>query len=298
MLHALLPAEVRPEAPVVPVAEVATDGVGAEVDLSSVGFYVPPYMGPPATLDLIRALPNLQVVQLLTAGYEAALRVVPPHVTLCNAAGVHDASTAELAVGLILASLRGIDDFARAMPAGTWRYERRDSLADRRVLVIGAGGVGRAIGARLRPFEVEVVVVGRSAREGVRGASDLPALLPWADVVVLCVPLDPQTTALADDRFLARMRDGALLVNVARGPVVHTDALLDHVGRGRIRVAMDVTEPEPLPPGHPLWRMPGVLISPHVGGNTSAFLPRARRLVAEQVGRWSRGEPLLAVVGR
>jgi len=292
----LLPAEVRPEITEVPVAEVTMDGVGADVDLSSVGFYVPPYMGPPATLDLIRAMPNVQVVQLLTAGFDAAVRVVPPHVTLCNAAGVHDSSTAELAVGLILASLRGIDDFARAMPAGLWRYERRDSLADKRVLVLGAGGVGRAIVARLQPFEAEVIVVGRSARDGVRGAQDVPELLPWADVVVLAIPLDAQTVGLVDPGFMSRMREGALLVNVSRGPVVDTDALVDHVGRGRLRVAMDVADPEPLPPEHPLWRMPGVLISPHVGGNTSAFLPRARRLVAAQLGRWSRGEPLLGVV--
>jgi phosphoglycerate dehydrogenase-like enzyme len=237
-------------------------------------------------------------VQLLTAGYENAVRYLPAGVTLCNAGGVHDASTAELAVGLTIASLRGLDAFARAMPSGAWLYGRREALADKRVLVIGAGGVGRAIRARLEPFETEVVLVGRSARPGVESVAALEGLLPSVDVVVLAVPLTEQTQRLVDTRFLALMRDGALLVNVARGPVVDTDALVEQVASGRIRAALDVTDPEPLPPDHPLWALPGVLISPHVGGNTSAFLPRARRLVAEQLRRFAAREPLVSVVSR
>ena len=268
------------------------------VDLSQVGFYVPTYMGPRSTFELIGQMPNLEVVQLLTVGFDAALEYVPENVTLCNAVGVHDASTAELAVALVLASLRGIDDFARAMPRGEWIHDRRSSLVDRKVIIIGAGGVGRAIANRLIPFEAEVTLVAKSQRPGVVSISELPSLLPKVDIVILAVPLDGHTTGLVDDAFLSRMRDGALLVNVARGGVVDTAALLRHVQQGRIRAALDVTDPEPLPPEHPLWRTPGVLVSPHVGGDSSAFIPRAKRLVESQISRWLSGNLLEHVVQR
>jgi len=285
---AYLPPDVRPLDCPVPVVD----------DLDKVGFYVPRYMGPEEDLALMARMPHLRVVQLLTAGYENALRHLPAGVTLCNAGGVHDASTAELAVGLTIASLRGLDAFARAMPTGAWLYGRREALADKRVVVVGAGGVGQSIRQRLEPFEAEVVMVGRTARAGVRAAADLSALLPAADVVILAVPLTDATHHLVDTGFLARMHDHALLVNVSRGPVVDTDALVAQVASGRIRAALDVTDPEPLPPGHPLWTLPGVLVSPHVGGNTSAFLPRARRLVAEQLRRFAAGQELLSIVSR
>jgi len=268
------------------------------VNLSQVGFYVPAYMGSRNSLELIAQMPNLEVVQLLTVGFDAALEYVPDHVSLCNAVGVHDASTAELAVALVLASLRGIDDFARAMPQGDWIHDRRPSLVDQKVVIIGAGGVGQAIANRLIPFEVEVTLVARSQRPGVVALSELPRLLPEMDIVILAVPLDVHTSGLVDDSFLSRMRDGALLVNVARGGVVDTQALVRHAQQGRIRAALDVTDPEPLPPEHPLWRIPGVLISPHVGGDTSAFLPRARALVEDQIDRWRSGDPLAHVVQR
>jgi phosphoglycerate dehydrogenase-like enzyme len=271
--------------------------------LERVTFYVPPYMSSSHTLELMRRMPRLRVVQTLTAGVDSAWPHLPDGVTLCNAAGVHDASTSELAVGLILASLRGIDEFARAQAAGEWRYARHESLADKRVLVIGAGHVGTALTRRLEPFEVDVVRVGRSARtlhDGtvVHGTDEIPALLPDADVVVLIVPQTPETTGLVDADFLARMKQGALLVNVARGPVVRTDDLVDAVRRGHVRAALDVTDPEPLPPDHPLWTLPGVLISPHVGGFTTAFLPRAHRLVAHQLRLWRLGDPLDNVMPR
>jgi phosphoglycerate dehydrogenase-like enzyme len=219
-------------------------------------------------------------------------------VSLCNAVGVHDASTAELAVALVLASLRGIDDFARAMPHGEWIHDRRSSLVDRNVLIIGAGGVGQAIAHRLIPFGTEVTLVARSQRTGVVASSELPSLLPEADIVVLAVPLNMHTSGLVDESFLSQMREGSLLVNVARGGVVDTQALVRHAQQGRIRAALDVTDPEPLPPEHPLWRIPGVLISPHVGGDTSAFLPRARALVEQQISRWRSKDPLMHVVQR
>jgi phosphoglycerate dehydrogenase-like enzyme len=214
---------------------------------------------------------------------------------------VHDASTAELVVGLIIASLRRIPDFVRAQATGEWRYGRYDALADKTVLIVGYGSVGEAIEQRLGGFEVDVLRVARSARSGeprVHGFDDLPRLLPQADVVVLVTPLTEQTRGLVDAAFLARMKPGALIVNAARGPVVVTDDLLAAVRSGRVRAALDVTDPEPLPADHPLWVEPNVLISPHVGGNTSAFLPRAHRLVAEQLQRFAAGQPLLNVMSR
>lgn len=286
MLGAMVPDEVRPADPALPMATRPEDVV----------FYVPRYMGPPEDLALMAHMPNLRVAQLLTAGYDNALRHLPAGVTLCNAGGVHDASTAELGVGLILASQRGIDGYARAMPQGAWLHARRESLADRSVLIVGAGGVASALRDRLHPFEVDVTMVGRTPRIGVHGSGDLFALLPGADIVVLAIPLTDETRGLVGTEFLARMRDGALLVNLARGAVVDTDALTLEVASGRLRAALDVTEPEPLPADHPLWTLPGVLISPHVGGNTSAFLPRARRLVADQLRRFVAGQPLASVV--
>jgi phosphoglycerate dehydrogenase-like enzyme len=241
-------------------------------------------------------MPALKVVQTLTAGVEHVTPYLPDGVTLCNARGVHDASTAELAVGLILASLRGIPDFVRAQDSGEWVAGRREALADKRVLILGAGSIAQALRRRLTPFECDVTCVARTARDGVAGIDQLPDLLPQADVVVLLVPLTDDTRGLVDAKFLTQMKDGALLVNVARGQVVDTEALVAELASGRLRAALDVTDPEPLPKGHPLWSAPGVLISPHVGGNTSAFLPRGRRLVSAQLRRYVAGEPLANVV--
>lgn len=257
-------------------------------------FYVPSYMAGEWAFEAMRLLPDLEVCQLPTAGFEHARAHLPEGVTLCNAAGVHDASTAELAVGLILARLRRIDDMARAMPAGEFMHDRYDALADKRVVVVGAGGIGQALARRLEGFESEVILVGRTARPAVRARAELDDLIREADVIVIATPLDETTRGMVDAEFLARMRDGALLVNVARGAIVDTDAMLAEAGR--LSFALDVTDPEPLPPEHPLWRAPGVLISPHVGGNTTAFLPRIGRLVREQAQRWESGAALLNVI--
>lgn len=272
--------------------------------LDDVVLYVPEYQGGPAVLEAMARMPRLQTVQSLWAGVDAVWPHLPFGVALHNAAGVHDASTAELAVALALASLRGLDQFARQMETGEWRRGRFDSIADKRVLILGYGRIGAAIERRLEPFEVaDVVRVATTARttadgRQVHGIDELPALLPDVDVVVLIVPQTPATTGLVDAAFLARMRPGALLVNVARGPVVVTDDLVAALQEGRVRAALDVTDPEPLPAGHPLWQAPGVLISPHVGGNSSAFLPRAQRLVAHQLRRWKSGQPLDNLVAR
>jgi phosphoglycerate dehydrogenase-like enzyme len=180
------------------------------------------------------------------------------------------------------------------MATGTWDHHPHVSLADRRVLVIGAGGVGRAIHDRLLPFEVSIRMMARTSRDGIATLDQLPALLPQCDIVVIAVPLDASTRHLVDTAFLSRMRDGALLVNVSRGAVVDTQAVLAEAGR--LRFALDVTDPEPLPPDHPLWSSPDVLITPHLGGNTSAFIPRARKLITEQVTRWQSGARVECVV--
>jgi phosphoglycerate dehydrogenase-like enzyme len=290
---ALLPSGLGEVTSSLPIAVYPDEGEVDPAAFAAATFFVPVYMGPAANLALMGQMPNLRVCQLLTAGFDNALAHLPPGVTLCNASGVHDASTAELTLGLIIANLRGLDDAARDMQQGVWRHRRLPALADKVVLVIGAGGVAQAIRRRLEPFEVEVIMMGRTARDGVRGLAELDAILPTVDVVVLVVPLDDTTAGMVDAGFLARMKDGALLVNVARGKVVQTDALLAELTSGRLRASLDVTDPEPLPQDHPLWAAPGLLISPHVGGNSSAFLPRARRLVSQQLERLATGQELV-----
>ncbi len=270
-----------------------------------VAVVVPPYTGPSAQLSALSQVPSLDLVQLLTAGYDSALPLVPSGVRLANAAGVHDASTAELAVALTLAALRGLPDFVRAQTrdAGTWLpLHMHPALADKRVLILGYGSIGRAVAARLTPFEVELTAVASRARGGdelvpsVHGVDELPDLLPHADVVIVLVPLSAHTEQLVDADFLAALPDGALLVNVARGKVVDTDALVRATSSGRILAAVDVTDPEPLPPGHALWSSPGVLVTPHVGGGSSAFRPRAVRLLREQISAYAAGRQLRNIV--
>ena len=207
-----------------------------------------------------------------------------------------------LAMALILASQRGIADFVRAQREGRWARAFYPSLADRTILLVGYGGVGRAIEARLAGFEVEVLRVARNERNDdagqVHAISQLKALLPQADVVVVAVPLDESTTGLVDDAFLSAMRDDSLFVNVSRGAVADTYALVHHAASGRLRMALDVTDPEPLPEGHPLFSIDNVLISPHVGGASSAMLPRMASLVREQITRLQHGDEPLNVVIR
>lgn len=272
-----------------------TDEVPASV--GEVEFYVTPYNMGPAVADVLGSMTSLKVVQTLSAGVDNIRARVPEGVTLCNGRGIHDTSTAELALTLILASLREIPTFVRRQDRAEWRRDGfTEALADKRVLIIGYGAIGAAIESRLLPFECEVVRVARSRRDGVHGIGELPDLLPDADVVVLIVPLTEQTRGLVDADFLGRMRPGALLVNVARGAVVDTTALVEALHAGRISAALDVADPEPLPADHPLWSAPGVLISPHVGGASSAMWPRAHRLVRQQLERFAAGKPLANVM--
>jgi phosphoglycerate dehydrogenase-like enzyme len=269
--------------------------------VDSIDIVIPPYMGSTGKLAQLASV-KTRLVQSLSLGYDGVEKVLPPGHVFANAASVHEASTAELTVALILASQRGIPKFVRAAEEGRWAPELLASLADRTVLLIGYGGVGRAIEARLDPFEVTVVRVAHTARSDERGVihgiESVPELLPLADVVVIAVPLSDDTIHLVDDAFLTLMRDQSLLVNIARGKVADTAALISHASAGRLRLALDVTDPEPLPEGHPLFGMANVLITPHVGGATTAMLPRAASLLIEQFTRMQRGDAPLNVVLR
>ena len=289
--------------PVAGIEAVPWDIVAEPPRRDEIELVVPPYIGDRAPLRRLAMLPSLRAVQLLTAGYDDVLPLLPPGVTLANAAGVHDASTAERGRAGAGRAARGArhgarQDRARWVPLGG-----RPALADKRVLILGYGSIGRAVARRLTGFEVTLTAVASRARAGddlvprVHGIDELPGLLPHHDVVVVIVPLSAATTGLVDRDFLAGLPDGALLVNVARGKVVDTDALVEATATGRVMAALDVTDPEPLPDDHPLWRSPGVLVGPHVGGDTSAFAPRAVALVREQLTSLVRGEPLRNVVG-
>jgi phosphoglycerate dehydrogenase-like enzyme len=246
----------------------------------------------------LEGLPRLQLVQLLSAGAERFAGRLPDGVLLCNARGAHTPATAEWALAATLAAQRGIPFFVREQEAVRWSFSTHRSLVGARVLVVGAGDIGRAIGRMLAGFDVQLTYVARTAREGVRAMTDLPELLPHADVVILIVPVTPETTGMVDAAFLAAMPDGALLVNAARGVIVDTDALVAELSRGRLRAALDVTEPEPLPPGHPLWTAPGLLLTPHVGGAVPQTDARATAAVIEQLSRILDGEELENVVDR
>ncbi|KAA1400342.1 NAD(P)-dependent oxidoreductase [Aeromicrobium ginsengisoli] len=238
----------------------------------------------PTTDGLDRLDPSgLEVLQLQTLGFDGVLEVLPAGITVCNAVGVHEGSTAELAVALLLASQREIDGFARER--GQWNRRFTASLLDRRIMLLGYGGIGVEVEKRLEGFDAELVRVAGHRREDERGVvhgnAELADLLPTVDAVVVAVPLSDATIGLVGDGFLDALPDGAVVVNVSRGKVADTDAIVRQAGR--IRYATDVTDPEPLPADHPLWQVPGVLISPHVGGMSTAMQPRIDAVVRRQI---------------
>lgn len=244
-----------------------------------------------------QVFPRLRLLQLGSAGFEHMLAALPPGVALANAAGVHDVGTAEMAVALALASGRGLDRYARDQAEHVWRPETGRTIADRHVLIYGYGRIGAAVERRLAGFEpASVTRVARRERTDppVRAARDLASLLPSVDLVVITAPATPETVGVFSAEMLALLPDGALVVNVGRGSVLVTEAVLGEIGR--LRFALDVMEPEPLPPDHPLWDAPGVTLSPHVGGYSSSFQPRYDRLLAEQVRHLLAGEPFVNVV--
>jgi phosphoglycerate dehydrogenase-like enzyme len=265
-------------------------------DLSKITFYVPTYMGGRPALELTKKMPNLKVLQMPNAGYDDALEFVREGITLCNGRSIHDDSTAELAVGLTIASLRGFPDFVRNQDKSSWVHVKNKSINDRRIGIIGFGSIGSTIAKMLSGFSVEIVPFTQSGRDNTTAISDLDKHLPTLDVVILILPLTAESKHLFNAKRLSLMKDGALLVNVARGPIVDTDALVKELNSGRITAAVDVTDPEPLPSDHPLWRAKGVLISPHVGGNTTAFEKRARKLIESQLNLLAEGKPLNNVI--
>lgn len=281
--------------------EVVLWDLDAPAPAERLDLVVPPYMGAAKRLASLAGV-STRLVQSQSIGYDDVPANLPPGHVFANAASVHEASTAELALALTLAAQRGLPDFVRAASEGRWAPARHQSLADRRVLLVGYGGVGRAIEERLDGFEVELTRVASRARDDERGhihgIDELDDLLPHAEIVIVGVPLTESTTGLVDARFLAALPDGALVVNIARGKVADTEAILAEATSGRLRFAMDVTDPEPLPDGHPLFALPNVLVSPHVGGATSAMMPRMARLVRRQIERMLRDEEPLNVVYR
>ena len=259
-------------------------------------------LDPGLRAQLVDALPSLtalRVVQTLNAGVDW-VPPLPDGVRLCNSGTVHDGPVAEWVVAVLLAVEKRLPHYLHEQRGGRWDPSGNLAFADgvpagdlagATVLVVGHGSIGRAVQVRLEPFGTRVVGVARRAREGVHPVAGLPSLLPDADAVVLLTPLTPETRGLVDAAFLARMRPRALLVNAARGALVDTGALLAALQEGRVRAALDATDPEPLPEGHPLWSAPGCLITPHVAGSSAHWRARAYALVGEQLRRLAAGAP-------
>jgi len=237
-------------------------------------------------------------IQSQSLGYDGAAASVPAGVTFSNAVGVHEAPTAEMAMTLILASQRGWPEVGRNQDSQKWDRPTWPGLIGARVLLIGVGGIGREFEKRIAGFDVELTRVARTARDDIHGIDELPVLLPAADIVVLAIPLNDETHGLVNAAFLDRLPRGALVVNVSRGPIVETDALVEHLRTGAVRAALDVVDPEPLPVGHPLWSLPGSLLSPHLGGAVQSMNTRVDPLVLEQIDLLLRGErPKNIVIG-
>lgn len=259
-----------------------------------------PYQHDSHTLHVLHDLPGLKWVQTQSTGYDNVLACLPVGVRLSNAAGVHASSTAELAIGLVIASLRNIDTAAKDMLQGVWREKRHKSLEHRKVLVIGAGNIGDAIVRRLIPFGVTLSRISRTARRDELGEvmtfAGLNDSLADAEIVILALPLTEETKSLVNHQFLSRMPDEALLVNVGRGGVVVTEDLISELNTGRLHAALDVVDPEPLLPEHPLWKCANLLITPHLGGNTTAFVPGIHKLLADQTERLKHGQLPLNLV--
>ncbi|WP_214369591.1 2-hydroxyacid dehydrogenase [Pseudonocardia sp. H11422] len=266
-----------------PDADLPEEAASAQV-------LVPPFLATSEAIALVDEMPGLRLVQLLTAGAENWVGKLPDGVALSDCRGAHGGVTAEWIVAVLLAIYRDLPDFVRAQDEARWDYHPTDELLGARVLIIGAGDVAENTVRRLAPFEVETTLVGRRARDGVHGIDEVLDLLPRHDACVVIVPLTEDTRGLVDARFLAAMPDGAVFVNAARGPVVDTDALTVELMSGRLRAAVDVTDPEPLPSDHPLWKAPGLLLTPHVGGSVPGAMRRAYGIAREQIAAFARGE--------
>jgi phosphoglycerate dehydrogenase-like enzyme len=272
---------------------------GPVPDLAEVELIVPFNRTRDPLLELLdRGGGRLRVIQTTSAGVDWLVGRVPGHVTVCNARGVYDGPLAEWVVGAILAMQRGLVESRDAQARGEWATIEPPELSGRRVVILGLGSIGSAIADRLRPFGVELIGVGRTARDGVLGLADLDAVLGDAEILVNMLPLTSETGGLLDGRRLGLLPDGALVVNAGRGRTIVTAALVEELRAGRIRAALDVTDPEPLPAGHPLWGLPNVLISPHMAGDSPSSTIKSFALAGDQVRRFAADEPLLNVVAR
>ncbi len=247
---------------------------------------------------LFARLPGLRLVQSFSAGVDSILPLIPPGVVLCSAVGVHDASVSEWVMAAILALRRRLPEFVDLQRRAEWNRKVSEGVSDlegQTVLILGYGSIGRALAARLAPFGTRVIGIARRQRQDAQSTEALPQLLPEADIVVDLLPLTAETEKFVDGRFLEQMKPGSMLVNAGRGRTVDTAALLDALNAGRIRAALDVTDPEPLPSDHPLWRAPNVLINPHIAGTVTGWEPRAYRFAGEQIRRYASGQPLLGI---
>ncbi len=282
-----------------------------------VDFWILPFQRRDAA-DAFSHLRGVKVVQSMMAGVDWITPWLPKDIVLCDGRGIHDISASEWVLGAVLASLKRFPFYRDMQLRGEWRGQASvpdgflnetgaqvgqyrvlgEDLAGKTVLIVGYGSIGAAIEARLIPFGVKIVRVARSARSTpeVYSIDALRQLLPEADIVVLIVPLTAETRGLMGAAEIGLMKRGALLVNAARGPVVVTDALVEALTQHRIRAALDVTDPEPLPAGHPLWLAPNCLITPHVGGSTPEFIYRAFQFGVEQIRRFIAGETLENIV--
>ena len=312
---AILPAELLSDFPAEVELIALADTLDHEIEID---IWIPdPYASRAA-----KVWPHLRGVRLvlaLLAGTEWIPALVGPHVTICNAKGAHNVSTAEWTLASILTMLKYFPFYLEVQHAGQWKQRYKASahyaaitgdarpiyppvmleeLTGKRVLLVGYGSIGVDIEKMLEPFHVDLVRIARSARENprVHAVGELDTLLPQAEVVILILPSTAETRWLIGERQFELMRQGALLINAARGPIVHTDALVAALQSGHIRAALDVTDPEPLPDGHPLWMCPNLLITPHVAGSTPQFAPRAVRTAAAELRRYIAGEPLRNVV--
>jgi phosphoglycerate dehydrogenase-like enzyme len=271
-----------------------TDGfIPSESQLEEIEFYVPSYMGGIKTFEVIKKMKNLKTVHYSQAGYEDILPHIPKNVILCNASGLHDVSTSELVIGLTIASRRGFAEFIDNQKKGIWNRKTKPALADSHVGIVGYGHIGKRIASLLEMFETKVTSFSRSGTDGAVKISEFDHFLPDLDVIILILPLTPESKNFINANRIKKMKDGATLINVARGAIVDTDALVAELNSGRITAGLDVTDPEPLPAGHPLWSAPNLIITPHVGGDSAAFNPRARKMVQEQLGRIAENKPLL-----
>jgi phosphoglycerate dehydrogenase-like enzyme len=246
---------------------------------------IPPYRSSHRPIPLLKQLPHLRMVQLLSAGADEWAGDVPAHVTLSTAKGAHAGPVSEWVLSAILCLYRQWPALVRYQDSETWAHRRVDAetLAGKRVLIVGAGSIGTAVAERLGPFGASPTLVASSARDGVHAPAEVPDLLPDHQIVVITAPLTNDTHGLVDKDFLAAMPDGALLVNAGRGKIVDTDALVPELQNQRLRAALDVTDPEPLPERHPLWTCPGVIISPHMARTVPGTNGLCYAVAAEQV---------------